>query len=54
MKNIKRLLPKRVVPALAGLALLGFAVPRVSAWNGTGHMVVVADIAYDNLTGTCR
>lgn len=44
MKNIKRLLP-----ALAGLALLGFAAPRASAWNGTGHMVV-ADIAYDNLT----
>ncbi len=49
MKNIKRLLPKCFVPALAGLALLGFAAPRVSAWNGTGHMTV-ADIAYDNLT----
>ncbi len=44
MKNIKRLLP-----ALAGLTLLGFATPRTHAWNGTGHMVV-ADIAYDNLT----
>ncbi len=44
MKNIKRLLP-----ALAGLTLLGFAAPRAHAWNGTGHMVV-ADIAYDNLT----
>jgi len=44
MKNIKRLLP-----TLAGLALLGFAAPHASAWNGTGHMVV-ADIAYDHLT----
>ena len=49
MKNIKRLLLRYYIPALAGLALLGFAAPRVSAWNGTGHMVV-ADIAYDNLT----
>ncbi len=49
MKNIKRLLPKYFAPALAGLALLGFAAPRASAWNGTGHMVV-ADIAYDHLT----
>ena len=48
MKNIKRLLP-----ALAGLALLGLAAPRASAWNGTGHMVV-ADIAYDNLTPKTR
>ena len=39
---------KRLLPALAGLALLGFAAPRASAWNGTGHMVV-ADIAYDHL-----
>ena len=44
MKNIKQLLP-----ALAGLVLLGLAAPRASAWNGTGHMVV-ADIAYDHLT----
>jgi hypothetical protein len=44
MKNIKRLLP-----ALAGLALLGLAAPRAFAWNGTGHMIV-ADIAYDHLT----
>lgn len=49
MKNIKRLLPKYIAPALAGLALLGFAAPHASAWNGTGHMVA-ADIAYDNLT----
>ena len=48
MKNIKRLLP-----ALAGLALLSFASPRAHAWNGTGHMVV-ADIAYDNLTPQTR
>ena len=48
MKNIKRLLSRYSVPALAGLALLG-AAPRAFAWNGTGHMVV-ADIAYDNLT----
>ncbi len=40
---------KRLLPALAGLALLGFAAPSASAWNGTGHMTV-ADIAYDNLT----
>ena len=44
MKNMRQLLP-----ALAGLALIGFAAPRVSAWNGTGHMTV-ADIAYDHLT----
>ena len=44
MKKLTRLLP-----ALAGLALLGFAAPRTSAWNGTGHMTV-ADIAYDHLT----
>jgi hypothetical protein len=44
MNNIKQLLT-----ALAGLALLGFAAPHACAWNGTGHMVV-ADIAYDNLT----
>jgi hypothetical protein len=49
MKNLKRLHPKCFVPALAGLALLGLAPPRAHAWNGTGHMVV-ADIAYDNLT----
>ena len=44
MKNLKRMLP-----ALAGLVLLAVAAPRVSAWNGTGHMVV-AEIAYDNLS----
>ena len=44
MKNLKRMLP-----ALAGLTLLGFATPHVSAWNGTGHMVV-AEIAYNNLS----
>lgn len=44
MKNIRRLLP-----ALAGLALLACAAPRVSAWNGTGHMTV-AEIAYDTLS----
>ena len=49
MKNIKRLLSRYSVPALTGLALLGLAAPRTFAWNGTGHMVV-ADIAYDNLT----
>lgn len=48
MKNIKRLLSRYSVPALASLALLS-AAPRAHAWNGTGHMVV-ADIAYDNLT----
>ena len=40
---------KLLLPALAGLALLGFAAPQASAWNSTGHMTV-ADIAYDNLT----
>ena len=44
MQNIKRLLP-----ALAGLVLLGLAAPHVLAWNGTGHMVA-AEIAYDHLT----
>ena len=44
MNNIKRLLP-----ALAGLMLLAVAAPHVSAWNGTGHMVV-AEIAYDHLS----
>ncbi|MGI4792290.1 MAG: S1/P1 nuclease [Janthinobacterium lividum] len=44
MKNITR-----VLPAIAGLALLVCLTPRASAWNGTGHMTV-ADIAYDNLT----
>ncbi len=40
---------KRLFPAVAGLALLGFAAPHALAWNGTGHMVA-ADIAYDHLT----
>lgn len=40
---------KRLLPALAGLALLGFAAPHASAWNGTGHMTT-ASIAYDNLS----
>ena len=40
---------KRILPTLAGLALLGFAAPYAFAWNGTGHMVV-AEIAYDHLT----
>ncbi len=40
---------KQLLPALAGLALLGLVASRASAWNGTGHMVV-ADIAYDQLT----
>lgn len=44
MKNFKRLLP-----TLMGLALLTGAAPRISAWNGTGHMVV-AEIAYDHLS----
>ncbi len=44
MKNGKRLLP-----ALAGLALLACAVPRAFAWDGTGHLVS-AEIAYEHLT----
>jgi len=44
---------KRLIPALAGLTLLTFAAPRVSAWNGTGHMVV-ASIAYDHLSPKTR
>ena len=47
MNNIKNM--KRLLPALAGLALLGFAAPHASAWNATGHMTT-ASIAYDNLT----
>ncbi len=44
MNNMKRLLP-----ALAGLALLALAAPCAQAWNGTGHMTA-ASVAYDNLS----
>ncbi len=40
---------KRLLPALAGLALLGLAAPHALAWNGTGRRVA-ASIAYDPLT----